>query len=185
MKHATKIAQKQRGATLIEVLIAILILSFGMLSLGVMMSFSVQMPKLSGYRATATNIAADHIERIRANPEEFLNGNYSSTLSYDAFFYTKSLNECAYPNCTAATLATMDIAATERAVRIALPAGGLLVNCGGVACGPNAIGNLWIVWQEPETSAALNSTGSDECPVAVTGTYTNPAPRCLYVRFKI
>jgi hypothetical protein len=59
------IRSRQGGASLIEVLVAVLILSFGLLSLGAMLSLSVQMPKLSGFRTTATNIASDHIERIR------------------------------------------------------------------------------------------------------------------------
>ena len=61
----------QGGALLIEVLVAMLLLSFGMFSLGAMMSFSVQMPKLSGYRSTAVNLASSHIDRIRANPAGF------------------------------------------------------------------------------------------------------------------
>jgi Tfp pilus assembly protein PilV len=70
------IRSRQGGASLIEVLVAVLILSFGLLSLGAMLSLSVQMPKLSGFRTTATNIASDHIERIRANPDGFKNGAY-------------------------------------------------------------------------------------------------------------
>jgi type IV pilus assembly protein PilV len=177
--------KNQRGASLIEVLVAILILSFGMLSLGAMLSFSVQMPKLSGYRTTATNLATDHIERIRANASEFAIGSYISNLSYDGTFNNIALADCAYPNCSAAQLATMDTAATRRAARVALPAGGMIVTCDGGACGANSYGNLWIVWQEPSSSSVLNSTTSDNCPVEVTGTYTNPAPRCLYIRFKI
>ena len=76
-KHSTH----QAGASLIEVLIAILILSFGMLSVGSMLSFSIQMPKLSAYRATATHLAASQVERIRANPEGFAAGNYSAALN--------------------------------------------------------------------------------------------------------
>ena len=63
MKSATRYCQQQRGATLIEVLVAVLILSFGLLSLGAMLSYAVQLPKLSGHRMIATNIASDHIER--------------------------------------------------------------------------------------------------------------------------
>ncbi len=175
----------QTGASLIEVLVAVLLLSFGMLSLGAMMAFSVQMPKLSGYRTTATNIASDHIERIRANAGEFVLGTYSSSLSYDGTFNDITLSDCAYPNCTAATLAAMDIQAARQAARNLLPAGGMLVTCdAGVGCAsPNAYGNLWIVWQEPESSVTLNSSSAN-CPPQVTNTYTTPAPRCLYVRFK-
>lgn len=175
----------QQGASLVEVLVAILILSFGMLSLGAMLSYSVQMPKLSGYKTIATNIATDHIERIRANAAEFTLGTYISGLSYDGTFNNIPLANCNYPSCTSAQLAAMDIAASRRASRVELPAGGIIVNCDGGICGANSYGNIWIVWQEPNTSTALNSTASDNCPVEVTGTYTNPAPRCLYIRFKI
>jgi type IV pilus assembly protein PilV len=172
---------------LIEVLVAILILSFGMLALGAMLSFAVQMPKLSGYRATATNLAAAHVERIRANPEGFKTIDYTAALSYDGTFDALYLDDCVYPNCIVATLARMDNAATNQAVRLALPAGGMMLQCDPSPCTTtsNSYGNLWIVWQEPSTYAALNPTSSDNCPAEVTGTYTEPKPRCLYVRFKI
>jgi type IV pilus assembly protein PilV len=176
-------SKKQSGSSLIEVLVAILILSFGLLALGAMLSFSVQMPKLSGYRATAANLAASHIERIRANPTQFPAGSYISASSYDGTFNAIALADCAYPACTAATLATMDIQATRFAARTELPAGGLLVTCDAGACGANSYGNLWIIWQEPGSTTALNPTNSDNCPAALAA--FNPVPRCLHVRFKI
>jgi type IV pilus assembly protein PilV len=182
MNHHT-----QAGASLIEVLVAILILSFGMLSLGAMLSFSVQLPKLSGYRATAANLASSHIERIRANAAGFADGFYippAAPLSYDGMLNIPPLAECTYPNCNEATLATMDNAATNNAVRIELPAGGMLLTCDTTPCSSGSAGNLWIMWQEPSTYAALNPTDSDNCPTEVSG-FTNPKPRCLYVRFKL
>ena len=191
----------QQGSSLIEVLVAVLILSFGMLALGAMLSFAVQMPKLSGYRATATNLAASYIERIRANPDGFNANAYSLPLSYDGTStvlstdyctYPACASDCPYPDCSISKLAIMDNAATQRAVRLALPAGGMILKCDPSPCTPtsNSYGNLWIVWQEPSTYAALNPTSSvgsivDNCPTEVTGTYTDPKPRCLYVRFKI
>lgn len=194
----------QQGSSLIEVLVAILILSFGMLALGSLLSFAVQMPKLSGYRATATHLATAHIERIRANPDGFADNAYTTTLSYDGTFASLSLNDCAYPDCTASTLAAMDNAATNQALRLALPAGGMLLQCDPSPCTStvppttppttNSYGNLWIVWQEPSTYAALNPNSSDNsapnpnfsdnCPSEVKWTTSAP-PRCLYLRFKI
>ena len=176
---------RQQGASLIEVLVAILILSFGMLALGAMLSFAVQMPKLSGYRATATNLATSHVERIRANPDGFTSNAYTPALSYDGTFNTLPLDECKYDTCTTSSLARMDNAATNHAVRVALPAGGMLLKCDQGNCSTTSYGNLWIIWQEPSTYAALNPASSDNCPTEVTGTYTDPKPRCLYVRFKI
>lgn len=180
-----KSTQLQNGASLIEVLVAILILSFGMLSLGGMLSFSVQLPKLSGYRANASNIASSHIERIRANPNAFANNLYTSTLSYDGTTANIALADCAYPNCTEASLATMDIAASNRAARSDLPAGGMIMKCDTTTCTKSSYGNLWVVWQEPSTFAAFNPTNSDNCPTEVTGANFNPAPRCLFIRFKV
>jgi len=178
--------RQQIGASLIEVLVAILLLSFGMLSLGAMLSFAVQAPKLAGYHATAANLASSHIERIRANPGGFVAGSYLSALSYDGTFNSVALVDCSYTDpCTESSLATMDNAATKRAVRIELPAGGILLTCDPAVCSSNSYGNLWIVWQEPNRFLTDPFSTSDNCPTQVTGTYTNPKPRCLYVRFKI
>ena len=180
----------EHGASLLEVLVAMLILSFGMLALGAMLSFSVQLPKLAGYRATASTLALSHIERMRANPAEFrrLNGRYiSELLSYDGTFNAIPSADCIYDQCSPAALAAMDNAATQHAVRQALPAGGMLVTCdaGTGPCDSTRYGNIWIVWQDPSTAAALNSVSQDICPSQVTQTYTKPAPHCLYVRFRI
>jgi type IV pilus assembly protein PilV len=108
---------RQTGVTLIEVLVAILILSFGMLSLGAMLGYAVQLPKLSGYRSTAALLAAGHIERMRANSVGFANGFYQETLTYDGTSSVLGLADCAYPICTSSnlanTLATMDKAYTN------------------------------------------------------------------------
>ena len=174
----------QTGALLIEVLVAMLLLSFGMLSLGTMLSFSVQMPKLSAYRALAVNLASSHIDRIRANPAGF--NDYKTPLNEIAWSFEEIKSDnCQYPNCDATSLATMDDAATRRAVRIALPAGDVLVTCDTATCSKDSHGNVWIVWQDPKLNAALDPSSSDNCSAEVTKIYTDPKPRCVYVGFKL
>ena len=180
----------QQGFSLIEVLVAVLILSFGMLALGAMLSFSIQLPKLAGYRATASNLAASHVERMRANPVEFqkLDGRYTAEpLSYDGTFNKIELPEYKYAEYKPNEVAARDNAEMQQAIRTALPAGGMLVTCdtSKELCSAASYGNIWIIWQDPSTAAALDSASSGNCPVQVTQRYTNPAPRCLYVRFKI
>jgi type IV pilus assembly protein PilV len=193
--HARKAMKKclntQTGASLIEVLVAVLILSFGLLSLGGMLTFAVQMPKLSGYRATAANIVSNYVERVRANPNAFANNLYTSALSYDGTFTALAESNCSYPDCTEATLATMDNAAINSLVRLQLPAGGMIMRCGTLTsttiCTKAEAGNLWVVWQEPSTFAVLDPTNSDNCPSEVTAHSPafDPKPRCLHVRFKV
>ena len=175
---------RQTGASLIEVLVAILILSFGLLAMGGMMATAIQLPKLAAHRATATNIAINHIDRIRANASGFATGNYDDPLSYDGSVTVPNLNDCGYPLCDATSLANMDKAYTKRILRQLLPAGGMLIQRDTTG-GSTTEGNLWIVWQEPGTASALKAGTSDNCPTAITNTYTNPAPRCLYMRFRL
>lgn len=183
---------KTRGATLIEVLVSILILAFGMLSLGAMLGYAVQAPKLAVNRAIATNLAGNYIERIRANPNGYTNKTYhnanKSQPSYgvsktdlDASFKT---NQCAYPDCTATTLAEMDIATLQLNAREELPNGGVWMQCES-DCNSGDLGNLWVIWDEPQTAVALNAKNSDVCPDVQVITKAATAPRCLYVRFKL
>ena len=187
---------KQSGASLIEVLISIFILAFGMLALGVMSSFAVQMPKLSGYRATAANLAASYIERIRANPRAFSADKYDKFRSYDSSQSKLDIDQtkiCHYPECddenTLAALAIMDFEEMKVATRTALPAGGILMLRDSSS---KTEGNLWIIWQEPSIYTSFNPASSgvdspfvDNCPLEVTQNYPTPKPRCLYVRFRI
>ena len=170
----------ESGATLVEVLVSVLILSLGMLSLSSMMAFTVQMPKLSGYRATAANIAASHIERIRANRAGFANGDYATASSYDGSYSPLAPVPCVYPTCTPSSLAMMDDTATKQWARSALPAGGVLTSCNPDPCTPDSMGNIWIIWQEPKVRAWIDPASSDSCPTP----FVNPRPRCLYARFK-
>lgn len=184
--HKNTVPSSQSGASLIEVLVSILILSFGMLSLGAMLSFAVQAPKMSGHRATATNLASGYIERIRANQAEFIKNNnkYLNDINFDGSTtkYTLSKNNCAYPNCNNTTIASADYDEYKVAIRDELPGGGLFVEQDS-ADATQTSGNLWILWLEPQTFAALDAGNSDNCPTSVQN--MNPKPNCLYVRFKL
>lgn len=174
----------QAGASLIEVLVAVLILSFGMLSLGGMMAYGVQLPKLAAYRADAANLATSHVERMRANAAGFDGGNYNVTMSHPGAL--PIVVPCVYPNCAADTLAILDTDETNKALRSALPSGGMRVTCNG-ACNTRS-GDIWVLWLEPTTFASLDTSTADECPdptIVPTFTPLSPQPRCLHIKFQL
>ncbi len=70
----------QRGATLIEVLVAMLILSVGLLGLAGMQMTALKSNQSAYYRSQATVLAYDIIDRMRANRTEALNGVYDIAL---------------------------------------------------------------------------------------------------------
>lgn len=178
-------ASRQLGASLLEVLVAILILSFGMLALSGMLAYAVQMPKLAAYRATATVLAANQVERMRANRAGFALDSYKETMTYNAALPV--VVRCVYPACTPDSLATRDKDEANQTVFRQLPQGGMRVTCNGPCSDLN--GDLWVIWQEPSTFAALNAANSDECPDPATAptftAFVDPKPRCLHVKFKL
>lgn len=179
----------QKGASLIEVLIAILILSFGLLAMGGMLSLGVLMPKLSGYRSTATNLASSHVDAIRANPFGFQADQYNAALNENSNWSSTAIalsgSNCSFTGtkCTSTTLAAADTNIFRNAVRRDLPAGDIVVRCSTSPCTSASYGELWVIWKEP--ASALDISGSDQCPATAIALYTNPKPRCLYVRFQI
>ncbi len=58
---------KQRGMSLIEVMVAVVILASGLLGLGAMQARSVGMNQSAHYRSIAADLASDLADRIRAN----------------------------------------------------------------------------------------------------------------------
>lgn len=66
----------QRGATLIEVLIAIIVLSIGLLGMALLQVTSVQSNHSAYYRSQVTILAADLADRMRANRTAALGNAY-------------------------------------------------------------------------------------------------------------
>jgi len=72
--------RRQTGFSLLEVLIAILVLSFGLLGFALMQTMSVRFVQSSNYRTQATNLAYDLIEQMRSNRYQ---ANWYSAASFD------------------------------------------------------------------------------------------------------
>lgn len=180
----TSSTRRQAGASLIEILVTILILSFGMLALSGMMAYAVQMPKLSAYRATAVMLAAGHIEKMRANVNGYAADAYNETMTYEQTI--APVVGCDYPSCTAAAIAARDKFETNTLLRQELPNGGMRMVCAG-ACNTRE-GSIFVMWQEPTTFAAVDAATADECPKpGDTPTFSafTAQPRCVHVKFKL
>lgn len=60
-------ARAQRGFSMIEVLVAVLILAFGLLGFAMLQTMSVRFVQSSNYRTQATNLAYDLLDQMRSN----------------------------------------------------------------------------------------------------------------------
>ncbi|MCC5072314.1 MULTISPECIES: type IV pilus modification protein PilV [Xanthomonas] len=86
-------ARSQRGFTLIEVLIAILVLAFGLLGFALLQTMNVRFVQSANYRTQATNLAYDLIDQMRSN--RYLVTQYTAA-TFAAGSVTTS-GACGYP----------------------------------------------------------------------------------------
>lgn len=187
----------QAGVSLLEVLVSIVLLSFGMLAMGGMQSFAVASGKMSANRGAAVILAMDVAESIRANRDAFVAGNYALSFTVDTSALAESdvsSATCSYPACTASSLATFDIARFKRLARLTLPSGGVYIATGS---GGAAAADIWIVWKEQRLFDHTRTVGGgssvaaeseiDNCPSSVTTAVSGGGtlPRCYYLRAEL
>jgi type IV pilus assembly protein PilV len=94
------------GFTLIEVLVALLVLSIGLLGLAALQTFGMKFNQQSYQRTQAVFQTYDIIDRIRANPAGKISGSYDSVAA--GSIPAVSTN-CASTTCDTSQLATYDI----------------------------------------------------------------------------
>jgi type IV pilus assembly protein PilV len=102
------------GFSLIEVLVALVVLSVGLLGLAALQTNAVEFNHDAYLRSQATILAYDIADRIRGNRQAAIDGEYVSVFA------------TTLPTCNAAvagTVAQQDIGAWRRALVCALPAG--------------------------------------------------------------
>ena len=80
MRDATVCSQSARGFTLVEVLVALVVLSVGLLGIAGLQLTSLKANHGSATRTQAVYLAYDIIDRMRANPTAALNHDYDIAL---------------------------------------------------------------------------------------------------------
>ena len=98
----------QRGFSLLEVLVALLILSIGLLGLAALQTTSLQFNTGSYFRTQATFLAYDILDRMRANPAGVTAGNYDIATT-SAAATAKGYTTTCSSNCSSADLAKYDL----------------------------------------------------------------------------
>ncbi|MGB5606702.1 MAG: type IV pilus modification protein PilV [Gammaproteobacteria bacterium] len=108
--------QKQKGTTLLEVLIAVLILSIGLLGHSKIQALGVRAATDANLRTQATTLANEMIERLRANRPAADSGYYS-TIDYASIDCNAGPAKiCSEGTAGSASDCTMDEIANEDAV---------------------------------------------------------------------
>ena len=69
---------RERGFTMLEVLISIVVIAFGMLGVAGLQAFALKNSQGASFRSVATVLANDLIDRIRANPQGAATNAYAA-----------------------------------------------------------------------------------------------------------
>ena len=109
----------QHGVSIVEALVALLVLSIGMLGIAVMYLESVKANRTALSRTQAIQLVNDMADRIRAN--RGARDKYALTASKKP---TGDIDYCTKNNCTSDQLATYDLLQWVDAVDKTLPHGG-------------------------------------------------------------
>lgn len=171
---ATLSRHAQRGATLVEVLMAMLLMSFGVLAMTAMQAHAIQHSQATESRARAALLALDLGDRMRANiaPQ----GDWSAyDLTAAVLPATPPLAPaCLGPTaCTFTEMAAADLAQWQHQLARSLPHGRGHVRSVG------AQADVWVIWDEADQAGAQSH---DSCPA---GLSLAPHSRCLYLRIAL
>jgi type IV pilus assembly protein PilV len=114
------------GFTLLDVLIAIVVVAFGMLGLAGLQVFALKNNQSASLRVAATNLTTDIIDRMKGNYLGVINGNYDRP---DTASYTTVESGCTQATgCAPDALARNDLREWQQRVAASLP-GGVGVVC--------------------------------------------------------
>ena len=147
MNRTNNTTIKQSGFSLVEVLIALVIMSVGMLGIAGLYLQSLQAGRTSMFRHQAVSLAGDVADRIRANP--------SAAIAYAG---VGANNNCVAANidCDVAGMAANDIWIWDQQAANSLPNGDVVVAFDDTVAPP--IYTITVSWDEPGETPSYGIT---------------------------
>jgi type IV pilus assembly protein PilV len=138
INHQKDAPHRQRGFSLVEVLIALVIMSVGMLGIAGLYVQSMQVGRTSMFRHHAVTLAGDVADRIRANPTA--GAAYIVVGGADSNCVNMGVN------CSAPQMASHDIFLWTAQASETLPAGTVTITFDGAAIPPTYL--IEVEWVE-------------------------------------
>ncbi len=139
-----------RGMTLVEVMIALVILSVGLLGLAGLQIHGLRGTSNSNSRVQAILIASDMVERMHANPVEFNTNLTYQNVALNAGACGNAPTDCNTNSCSSAQLAAFDNIDICQSMAANLPFGAIMtIKCDlGAACVTNTPHTLTLNWND-------------------------------------
>ena len=152
MSNIRTIINRQNGISMIEVLVAIVVLSFGLLGLAGLQADGLRSNHDAYMRSQATLLAYDMLDRMRANMQGVENGFYD-----DLFSTTPSNPGCIKSGCSIQQMSHHDAFEWSEKVAELLPGGQGRV----IGSGSGSIFTITVMWDERRTGATGTACGGN------------------------
>ena len=175
----------QSGFSLVEVLVAMFVVAMGILALAGLLQASTRYSKMSELRSTATLLANDIADRIRANSVGAQLGAGGYDLADKGFPTAAAPAHAACSSetpCDPSDLARADLADWTARLKATLPKGSARVQFhGGKSPAPDYV-DVWVGWADPLTLSPSISTdrSGTECPAE--WKKIEASVRCVYLQ---
>lgn len=176
LKIATKHGlHRQCGVSLIESLVALLLLALGVLGLAGLQAGTLAQARNANARAAAVQMANDLLERMQMNPLSRTPAGVSASSLYETAWGSPSrpATDCRSRPCTGTELALHDLAQWKQAWQTALPGADARVFRSsadprqiGVMLGWSDAGNTR--FSQPTMPAATGDGANAQCPTGFT-----------------
>lgn len=124
-----------KGFTLLEVLVAVLVFSFGLIGIAGMMTISVKSNHNGYLRSQASFLAENMMDRMRANPTALWNDWYTGTATQGSLNCDLDDNN----PCDYQSLAAYDMQAWADSLAVTLPSGQGTIECVANSALPTSI----------------------------------------------
>lgn len=139
------------GFSLLEVLIAVVVLSIGLLGLAALQAIALRNSAQSYERSQATALAYEIADVMRANRVAAAKGAFLLAASAEA--PASAGCESADASCTRTEMANYALADWRRRLGTLLPGGTASITCAASPCGAGGLQTVSVIWDEHRRGA--------------------------------
>jgi len=150
----------QNGFTIIEVLIAILVVSIGLLGMAGLQTAGIQQSHNTYMKTQASMLAYDMTDRMRANLQGVNAGNYNNVNSKTSPVNSEPACISSNSSCSASETAQFDVYHwTNKNAQGSI--GDLLTSGYGMVSNNGGVFTITVMWDEARTGATGTNCGND------------------------
>ena len=151
---------RHNGFTLVEVLVALVVLSIGLLGIGKLVMFSSRANDSAYMRSQATALAYSILDEMRANKQDAVNGLY--TVNTGAYGNPGFTCNAATPCTAPGQLAQYDLYRWKTAMGAALPSGDGTVatvqSADPITAAPITLATITVQWNDAVAQQSFGAT---------------------------